>query len=68
MGNLLFHEPSGHNESKIIQILPTELMKKILENLDCKSLDSTRLCCKRWKEIIDVFELKQKAFGKFPPI
>ena len=68
MGNLLGHKQSGYNESKIIQILPTELMKKILENLDCKSLDSARLCCKRWKEIIDVFQLKEKALGKFAPI
>ena len=68
MGNLLVHKLSRHKKSKIIQILPTELMKKILENLDCKSLDSARLCCKRWKEIIDVFELKEKALGKFASI
>ena len=53
------------SESNINEILPTELIKKILENLDFKSLKSARQCCKQWKEIIDVFELALKRPGEY---
>ena len=65
MGNFLVHILSGNNGSKINEVLPTELLKKILENLDFKSLGSAKQSCKHWKEIIDVFELKKKALSKF---
>ena len=46
------------------KVLPTEMLKAILEKLDYKSLCSARQICKRWKEIIDGFKLVEKAFGK----
>ena len=46
------------------KVLPTEMLKAILEKLDYKSLSSARQICKRWKEIIDGFKLVEKAFGK----
>ena len=46
------------------KVLPTEMLKAILEKLDYKSLASARQICKRWKEIIDGFKLVEKAFGK----
>ena len=46
------------------KVLPTEMLKAILEKLDYKSLCSARQICKRWKEIIDGFDLVEKAFGK----
>ena len=48
-----------------IDILPTELWKKILKNLDYVSLGFAKQTCKRWKDIVDVFELVQRASGKF---
>ena len=68
MGNLLGHKQSGYNESKIIQILPTELMKKILENLDYKSLGFVKQTCKRWKEIIVGFKLQKRASSKIQKV
>ena len=64
MGNLLVHMLSGNDGAKINAVLPTELLKKILENLDFKSVDSARQSCKHWKEIVDTFELRKKALGK----
>ena len=49
----------------INQFLPTEMLKKILENLDYKSLNSAKQTCKIWKDIIVEFELAKKASGKF---
>ena len=49
----------------INQVLPTEMLKKILENLDVKSLCFSKQTCKHWKDIIDEFELVKKASGKF---
>ena len=59
------HMPIGNNGSKINEVLPTELLRKILENLGFKSLVSARQSCKYWKKIIDAFELQKKALGKF---
>ena len=39
------------------KVLPTEMLKKILELLGIKSLCFAKLSCKRWKDIIDKFEL-----------
>ena len=49
----------------INQFLPTEMLKKILENLDYKSLHFAKQTCKLWKDIIVEFELVKKASGKF---
>ena len=46
------------------EVLPTEMLKAILEKLDYKSLASARQICKCWKEIIDEFKLVQKNFSK----
>ena len=48
----------------INQVLPTEMLKKILENLDYKSLYFAKKSCQQWKEIIVGFGLEKKASGK----
>ena len=45
------------------EIFPTEILKKILENLDYKSLCYAKGVCKHWKEIINAFELLEKALS-----
>ena len=49
----------------INQALPTEILRKILQKLDIPSLCSARQTCKRWKEIIDGFELVEEACSKY---
>ena len=51
--------------SLINKFLPNELLKKILKNLDYKTLASAKETCKRWKHIIDGFELIEQALSKF---
>ena len=63
MENLLVHKLIG-NGSKINEVLPPELLKKIMENLGFKSLVSALQSCKYWKGIIDAFELQNKALRK----
>ena len=48
----------------INQVLPTEMLKKILENLDYKSLFVAKKSCQHWKNIIVEFELEKQASGK----
>ena len=50
---------------EINQVLPTEILRKILQKLDIPSLCSARQTCKRWKEIIDGFELVEEACSKY---
>ena len=64
MENLLANKLHRNNGSKINEVLPPELLKKILENLGFKSLVSALQSCKYWKGIIDAFELQKKALGK----
>ena len=63
MENLLVNKVIGNNRSKINEVLPPELLKKLLKNLDIKSLISAIQSCKYWKEIIEAFEIKKKALG-----
>ena len=49
----------------INNVLPPEILKKILEWLDVKSLVNARLTCKRWKLIIDNCDIMEKALSKF---
>ena len=49
----------------INQVLPTEMLKKILENLDYKSLLSAKKTCRLWKDIIVEFAFEKQASGKF---
>ena len=51
-------------DTSTTKVLPTEMLKAVLEKLGYKSLSSARQICKRWKEIIDGFKLVEKAFGK----
>ena len=51
--------------SLVNQALPTEILKKIMENLDIKSLCFAKQTCKRWKDIINGFQLVEKALSKF---
>ena len=63
MKNLQFLE-SKRNDTLFIDVLPTELWKRILKNLDYVSLGFAKQTCKRWNEIVDVFDLVQLASGK----
>ena len=47
----------------INKFLPAEMLEKILEWLDIKSLVNARLTCKHWRLIID--NILEKAFSKF---
>ena len=40
------------------------MMKKILGMLDINSLGSARLTCKRWKQIIDNYNIMEEAQSK----
>ena len=48
----------------INNVLPPEILKKILEWLDIKSLLNARLTCRRWKLIIDNCDIMEKALSK----
>ena len=60
MGNLVFGKGCEINK-----IIPTEVLKKIMANLDYKSLCHARRTCKYWKEILDEFDLVEPALSKF---
>ena len=47
------------------KVLPTEILRKILENLDYKSLCFAKKTCKLWKEIVVEFGFEKKASGKY---
>ena len=51
--------------SLVNQALPTEILKKIMENLDIKSLCFAKQTCKRWMDVINGFQLVEKALSKF---
>ena len=48
----------------INQVLPTEILRKILQRLDIPGLCVARQTCKRWKCVIDGFELVEEACSK----
>ena len=48
----------------INQKLPTEMLKKILENLDYMSLLTAKKTCRLWKNIIVDFDFEKQASGK----
>ena len=50
--------------STIHEILPPEMVEKILKVVNYKDIYQSQLVCKRWKEIIDKGNLKKKATGK----
>ena len=74
MKNLLLIKTSQNDASKrkvtntidvplINKVLPTEMLKKIMQHLDYKSLCNAKQSFKRWKDIIDEFKLVEHAFG-----
>ena len=50
--------------SLIYEILPPEMVEKILKLLNSKDIYQSQLVCRRWKEIIDKGNLKKIAAGK----
>ena len=50
---------------RINQVLPIEILRKVLQYLDFKSLCSAKQVCKQWKEAIDWFALLKEATRKF---
>ena len=48
----------------INEVFPAEMLEKILEWLDIKSLLNARLTCKRWKLIIDNCNIMEEALSK----
>ena len=49
--------------SVVQDILPPEMVEKILKLLHIKDLCQAQLICRRWKEIIDKGNLIKKASG-----
>ena len=54
-----------NNFPSVNQVLPTEVLKKILKNLDFRSLCYALQTCKRLKEIINGFEFVKLSQSKF---
>ena len=48
----------------INEYLPKEILRKVLQELDIKSLCYAICTCRRWMEIIDKFELVEEAASK----
>ena len=55
---------SERKKKPINNILPPEMVEKILKILNCKDIYQLQRFCRRWKEIIDKGNLKKKATGK----
>ena len=49
----------------INEVFPAEMLEKMFEWLDIKSLVNARLTCKGWKLIIDNCDIMEKALSKF---
>ena len=63
--NLEGKEATEKGFQMINQVLPNEMLKKILEKLDIKSLCFSRQTCKLWNDIIIKFKLMEEASSKF---
>ena len=50
--------------SAINDILPPEIIEKVLKLLNYKDTNKARLICQRWRQIIDNGKLVKKASGK----
>ena len=68
LGGILDHFTKIRNskrEKKLIDdILPPEIVEKILKYLNYKDICQSKLICRRWKEIIDNGNLVIKASSK----
>ena len=50
--------------SAINDILPTEIIEKVIKLLNYKDVNQARLICRKWRQIIDNGKLVKKASGK----
>ena len=50
--------------SPIHEILPLEMVEKVLKLLNYKDINQARLICRKWREIIYNGNLVNKASGK----
>ena len=57
-------EANKANMSLILNMLPPEMVEKILKLLNFKDTCQANLVCKRWKEIIVKGNLVKKVAGK----
>ena len=51
--------------SPIHEILPLEMVEKVLKLLNYKDIKQAKLICRKWKEIINNGNLVKKASGKY---
>ena len=63
-------EANKTNMSLILNMLPPEMLEKILKLLNIKNICQARVICKQLKEIIDKGNLLKKASGEimFEPL
>ena len=57
-------EANKANMSLILNLLPPEMVEKILKILKLKEICQAQLICKRWKDIIVEGNLLKKVAGK----
>ena len=57
-------EANKANMSLILNMLPPEMVEKILKLLNIKNICQARKISKQWKEIIDQGNLLKKASGR----
>ena len=62
--DVLIAEMSKLEITEINQVLPTEILRNIMQRLDIPGLCAARQTCKRWKGVIDGFELVEEACSK----
>ena len=62
--NLEGKEDAREGLPMINQVLPNEILKKILDKLDIKSLCFSRQTCKLWNDIIIKFKLVEEVSSK----
>ena len=63
-GQIVSFQAKKKRLSDVESILPPEMVEKILKLLNYKDIYKSQLVCRRWKEIIDMGNLKKKATGK----
>ena len=63
-GQIVSVQAKKRRLSDVENILPPELLEKILKLLKLKEICQAQLVCKRWKEIIVKGNLKKKVAGK----
>ena len=61
-------EANKTNASLILNMLPPEMLQKVVNFLNYKEICHAKLISRRWKEIIDQGNLLKKAAGKTVPI